>query len=130
MYSLLHPHTRFSACMMTKCNRWSTIERLRYMRHHLQFASEGRIILQAHGKTRELIAACMVRHSQFYPGLFPQEKHCSSGNYVQCIFLLQEIMVLLAVHTQHISSSCPLVPLLHAQCWSTGRTENITIRMV
>ena len=43
------------------------------MRHHLQFASEGRIILQAHGKIRELITACIVRHSQFYPGLFPQK---------------------------------------------------------
>ena len=32
------------------------------MRHHLQFASEGRIILQAHDKARVLIITCMVRH--------------------------------------------------------------------
>ena len=69
------------------------------MRHHLQFASERRIILQAHGKTRKVIITCMVRHSQFYLGgggskidvHVSTKKHCNSGNYV---FLLKEIMAL------------------------------------
>ena len=40
-----------------------------FMRHHLQFTSEGRItLLQVYDKVRVLIITYMVRHSQSYLG--------------------------------------------------------------